>query len=68
MLENRDTEMIRKGYSSWLNNYEHFLNRFDVLTTDTDNEIEKSKILADHKDYDIFLINFKKEEEAFFSY
>ncbi|XP_061175604.1 uncharacterized protein LOC133184531 [Saccostrea echinata] len=68
MLENRDTELIRKRYSSWLDNYEHFLNLFDVLKTQTEDEQEKSKLLLDHQDYDIFLINFKKEVEAFFSY
>lgn len=67
MLENRDTELVRKEYVTWMDNYEHFLNLFDVLATQTDDIQEKNKLITDHQDYDIFLTNFKKEVEAFFS-
>lgn len=67
MFENKsDTEDVRKQYSAWLNTYERFLNYFDELATQID-EREKSEMFADHYDFDIFLINFKKEVEAYFS-
>lgn len=60
MFENKsDTEDVRKQYSAWLNTYECFLNYFDELATQID-EREKSEMFADHYDYDIFLINFKR--------
>lgn len=67
MFENKsDTEDVRKQYSAWLNTYERFLNYFDELATQID-EREKSEMFADHYDYDIFLINFKREVEDYFS-
>lgn len=67
MFENKsDTEDVRKRYSEWLNTYERFLNYFDELATQID-EKDKSEMFADHYDYDIFLINFKKEVEDYFS-
>lgn len=67
MFENKsDTEDVRKQYSAWLNTYERFLNHFDELATQID-ERENNEMSADHYDYDIFLINFKKEVEDYFS-
>jgi hypothetical protein len=68
MLENRsDTENVRKEYSTWLQTYEHFLNLFDELAILIGDKPEKNKLFKDHYDYDIFMINFKKEAENYFS-
>ena len=68
MLENKsDTEDVRKQYSTWLQTYGHFLDLFDELKSQIDDKTEKDKMCADHFDYDIFLVNFKKEVEDYFS-
>jgi hypothetical protein len=64
MLENRsDTENVRKECSTWLQTYEHFLNSFYELAILIGDKPEKNKLFKDHYDYDIFMINFKKEAE-----
>lgn len=50
-----------------MKNCEYFFHLFDIVTFPKDNEEKRSKLFANHQDYDIFVINFRKEVETFFS-
>ncbi|KAK3101436.1 hypothetical protein FSP39_003570 [Pinctada imbricata] len=67
MTENETLEKIRKRYTGWLTDYEHFLALYDELIANV-NESEKEALESEHSDYDIFLTNFKKEVENYFSF
>ncbi|XP_062621125.1 uncharacterized protein LOC134282740 [Saccostrea cucullata] len=65
--DNESPETVRKKYASWLDDYEHFLVIFDELVPQFTDKNEKEELLKAHYDYDVFLMNFKKEIEEFFS-
>ncbi|KAK3086822.1 hypothetical protein FSP39_023974 [Pinctada imbricata] len=67
MAENETLEKICKRYAGWLTDYEHFLALYDELLANV-NESEKEALESEHSDYDIFLTNFKKEVENYFSF
>ena len=69
ILENKteNREEIRKKYSKWLQNYEHFLLLFEQIVIGCKDQQEKDEVVKGHYDYDVFLMNFKREVEEFFS-
>ncbi|XP_022335109.2 uncharacterized protein LOC111131734 [Crassostrea virginica] len=69
ILENKteNREEIRKKYSKWLQNYEHFLLLFEQMVIGCKDQQEKDEVVKSHYDYDVFLMNFKREVEEFFS-